>query len=441
MRISTLLFYILLILLPTQAGKHFWPKWSFVHGIRIDYLSPTIFLTDLVLLFLLFFWFLEKPFSRKTLPRKKIFYFFLFLVFLLTSSLLANRPILSFYKVAKLFEFYLFGLYVSKNVATKKHFTLVVFSLVLGTFWSSFLAWAQFLAQSSLSLLFLSTYPLLYFSLQLLGERTFAIATPGVAKASWDSRLVLRPYATFPHPNVLAGFAVVVLALVISNFRLLTEKTRRSSVIYYLSSIIIASATLLITFSRSAWVVWLLVVSCWMLEKKNIVPSLFKKSRAFGLIVLLAALIAYYALPVVFQHFAVLKTDDFLSVSRRIELSKAAFRMVRSSPVFGVGLGNFIPKLSDFSRSREAIYWLQPVHNIFFLVAAETGLVGLGIFLWFLVFTFKRLLKPLLTINYSLLTTLASVLALGLFDHYFFTLQQTQFLFSLVLGLCWLERK
>ena len=37
-----------------------------------------------------------------------------------------------------------------------------------------------------------------------LGERTFTSSTPGIAKAVIDGRLLMRPYATFPHPNVLA---------------------------------------------------------------------------------------------------------------------------------------------------------------------------------------------------------------------------------------------
>ena len=42
------LLILFLLLIPTQLGKHFWPDWSSVLGIRIDYLSPTLYLVDIV---------------------------------------------------------------------------------------------------------------------------------------------------------------------------------------------------------------------------------------------------------------------------------------------------------------------------------------------------------------------------------------------------------
>jgi len=438
MRIHTLLFYLLLVLFPTQAGRHFWPEWANVFGIRVDYLSPTLFLTDIILFLLFFFWLLEKPFKGLSLKGELLVFFTL--IFLVISSFLAERPAPAFYNTLKLIEFCLLGLYVSKNVITKKQFTLVIFFLSLGVLWSSVLACAQFFSQSSLSALYLSTRPLLYSSLQLLGERTFDVTTPGIAKAVLDSRLVLRPYATFPHPNVLAGFTAVVLVLVITNLRMLTTKSSKLS-------IIVALATLLITFSRSAWVVWLLAISYWLLvrEKKAFLGFLKKKKFVGALLLLLALFLGCHDSSVILNRFATLKTDDFLAISRRWELNKAALRMVRSSPIFGIGLGNFIPRLFGFSQNREVIYWLQPVHNIFLLVSAETGLVGLGIFLWFLSRTYKHLVinhphqRRVRLGRKSIIITLSSTLALGFFDHYFLTLQQTQLLFSLLLGLCWVN--
>jgi len=39
-----------------------------------------------------------------------------------------------------------------------------------------------------------------------------------------------------------------------------------------------------------------------------------------------------------------------------------------------------------------------------------------------------------------MLLLVLEILTLGLFDHYFYTLQQTQLLFSLVLGLAWAKK-
>src|SRR5476649_2203358 len=50
---SKLLSYLLIFLLPTQLGIHFWPNFSLLLGIRVDYLSPTLYVTDVVILSLI----------------------------------------------------------------------------------------------------------------------------------------------------------------------------------------------------------------------------------------------------------------------------------------------------------------------------------------------------------------------------------------------------
>ncbi len=48
--------FLFFLLLPTQLGKHFFFPVSFIAGVRIDYLAPTLYTTD-ILFFLLFFFF------------------------------------------------------------------------------------------------------------------------------------------------------------------------------------------------------------------------------------------------------------------------------------------------------------------------------------------------------------------------------------------------
>ena len=65
-KVKRILFKILVLLLPVQLSKHFWPLWSYISGIRLDYLSPVVYLTDILLFLLLSFWFIEK--IAKTKP-------------------------------------------------------------------------------------------------------------------------------------------------------------------------------------------------------------------------------------------------------------------------------------------------------------------------------------------------------------------------------------
>ena len=50
MKINYWLIALLVLLSPSQLGIHFWPEWSLVDGIKIDFLSPTIYFTDLLFL-------------------------------------------------------------------------------------------------------------------------------------------------------------------------------------------------------------------------------------------------------------------------------------------------------------------------------------------------------------------------------------------------------
>jgi O-antigen ligase len=131
--------------------------------------------------------------------------------------------------------------------------------------------------------------------------------------------------------------------------------------------------------------------------------------------------------------------------------------------IFGSGPGTFIFQINSYLTKNNIHQKLeswqyQPAHNIYLLIASEIGIIGLFIFLLFLSQTisnsFKTIKKPLnkrlfsndvqivsretifsLELNYYLLAILISFLFIGLFDHYFWTLQQGRLMLWLVLGL------
>ena len=50
------LFFLLILLLPLNLGKHFVIKDSYVLGLLIDYLIPTIFVQDILVFLIILFW-------------------------------------------------------------------------------------------------------------------------------------------------------------------------------------------------------------------------------------------------------------------------------------------------------------------------------------------------------------------------------------------------
>lgn len=118
------------------------------------------------------------------------------------------------------------------------------------------------------------------------------------------------------------------------------------------------------------------------------------------------------------------------SIWRRIELSQMAWQMTKNSPLFGVGFGNFLQKLPEFLLPRQFYFW-QPVHNIFLLILAETGIILLCLMFYGLWRIFKKLWQEK---NWPLSYALLAVVLTGLLDHYWLTLQQGQLLLALLLG-------
>jgi len=198
-KIREFLLWSFFLFLPTQLGYHFWPKEAYVWGLRLDFLSPTIYLTDLLILALvLFSWPLFEKWLKKEWKNKtKILNLGLVLVFLVLNIIFSSRPLVSFYRFLRLGEFFFLVFFLKRF-----QFSLWPQALLLGNLASSFLAWGQVFKGGSLGGIF-----------WWLGERSFNLATPGIALAQIGNHLLLRPYATFSHPNSLAGFLLISLLL------------------------------------------------------------------------------------------------------------------------------------------------------------------------------------------------------------------------------------
>ena len=103
-----------------------------------------------------------------------------------------------------------------------------------------------------------------------------------------------------------------------------------------------------------------------------------------------------------------------------------AFSIIAKNPIFGVGIGNYLPVQHQFPE-RFAGLINQPVHNIFLLLTSEIGIlsiVGFGILF------FQELKKAIKNAPYIFFV----ILLTGMFDHYWLTLQQNFLLIGVILG-------
>lgn len=413
------LFYTLVLLLPLQLGKHFFFDFSQVAGVRSDYLAPTIYLTDLLIIALVAIYLYHNFKAVKTGLKNNKLLLAVLIYLLFSIFIIAENKLPAVYKGFKILEFFLLGWVIIQIKPKIKTITLL---LSLAALFSSALAITQFLLQHSIG------GPFWY-----LGERTFYASTPAIATFSFGGKLLLRPYATFPHPNVLAGFLALIIPWLLYHL-VLVNVFKKGSLRFLLSvSLVSAIIALILTWSRAAWVVALLGALLVLLTSPGILVKWLKKRKEAALIAFYLLLIISVITPSLFANIQLLSGT---SIIERRDLINASLSMIADKPLFGFGLHNSLPNLYKYLPRVAGLYAFQPVHNMYLLVIIELGLVGFFLFLIFLISSYKKSLNSHFLVVIS--TTL--LLILGLFDHYLLTLQQGQLLFVLFTSLAFLPK-
>ena len=394
---SRLFFLLLLFFLPTQLGLHLWPDFSFVRGLRVDYLSPTLYFTDVLAILLVAS--SPKVFLKliKALLKYKKFALLAFL-FVFLNIIYSSSPLSSIYYLIKILEMSALFVFVLKNFGIFRNLIAPIFAT--GILFESLLAILQFLKQASINGIF-------YF----FGERFFSLGTPNIAAASINGELILRPYATFSHPNVLAAYILVGTFFILREAKL----KRSASSIFYFVCLLFGFIAILLTLSRTPLILYMTSVLFLVFYKK------FSPKVLFSFLAGFVGAILFFG-QTLFDRFANTPILDESFVERLL-LAKAAVKMLYDNLFLGVGLGSFLHELPNYYTGHK-YFFLQPVHNIFLLFGAEGGIIGLIL----LTLTFAYLFTKT---NLSGRVILLIILALGFFDHYFLTLQQGQLLFAL----------
>ncbi len=410
-----------MLFLPTELGKHFWPNSAFVFGLRLDYLSPTLYLTDIFIILIFLFNLQRLVIFFKGVNKNYLIAFALLLLGLMVGVVASRNPLAGGYGIIKFLEYSFLTIFVISNFKSFNK-QLIFYCFLIGVIFESLLAFWQYFNQGSINGIFY------YF-----GERAFNAQTPGIANASINGQLFLRPYATFSHPNILAAFLLMAMLYLLFFFK--SQKQTALLVI----GVVLGTACLVLTLSRTAIFLWglYLIILFGITVVKKYKNRVTNPQLLLGLALTLLLLICLYFVfqnSFILQRFSLTKLSDE-SLVERTELMNQSFKMFSQNPVFGVGVNNFFNNLS-FSNSQLVILLIQPVHNIFLLVLSETGIVGLGFFVYLL---YKCLQELILKIkqpgNRYLWMLFFSVIFLGSFDHYFLTLQQGQLLMSLSIGI------
>ena len=201
-KISKSLFFILVLLFPTQLALHLWPQWSHVLGARVDYLSLVIYTTDIFIVSLIAVNFRD---ILKAIGRHKALGFAVLLFAVLNIYGAANFEA-AIFKWLKLAEFGFFAIWINKNGQVAKEMFFKILPLVVIP--TTLIGIAQFLLGRNIG------GPFYY-----LGERPLSLSMPGVSQLIIFGKAFLRPYSVFPHPNAFSGFLIVSLGFLFSTIQ------------------------------------------------------------------------------------------------------------------------------------------------------------------------------------------------------------------------------
>lgn len=236
----------------------------------------------------------------------------------------------------------------------------------------------------------------------------------------------LRVYGTLPHPNLLGGFGFVLIATPLALF-LFSKKWRIPALILFNLGL----ALLVLTFSRSAWLGFMVLCIVLIYHRKNFSSKQILPLLLTMLLTLGCLLIRFY--PLFFSRLAdnQIQTEQ-VSNYTRYWLILRTLELIRGQPILGSGVATYSLALSNHVAQ---FYKIEPVHNILLLVTSELGISGLMLLVGLVVTVVWNVLKAHKPAAIVPSGILLGLLTIGLFDHYFWTLAPGRALLFTVMGL------
>lgn len=360
----------------------------YVAGFWVNYLVPTLSILDIFVL-ILFVYILSKK-GIKDIFRLDLVLFILGISILL----LTVQNFLTTLLWIRLLVYLLTSIHIVKDLKT--NFSVkkllregyIKYLLLVSILLQGVIGVLQFIKGTSLGISF-------------LGESKIVNGMYGSSFIQIQGENLLRAYGTFPHPNILGGWFLLLLFISFLLYRYTKDRA-------YIFSMIFITIFSLFTFSRI--VIFLVVLFLVLLTLRYI----FKKRNIYSLSSLLY-----------FRFLNIFNGEDS-SFTDRWKLIKVNFEIFKENFLLGTTLGNSIRYYSDnIPITSGGRLLLQPVHNIFMLSIVEMGVL-VGLYFWYLIYTYfiKDIQKKFLP-----LFILLCIFVIGMGDHYLLSLPQGNIIF------------
>lgn len=197
-----------------------------------------------------------------------------------------------------------------------------------------------------------------------------------------------RVMSAMVHPAVLGTFLMCCLPCA---YFLLTEaKHRKRKLLLTLCTFLILAA-LLLTFSRASWMVALVVTLFYFYQRnKRLLLVLLAVFVFFAFIPLIASL-----RPKLKEKITYSNTVDYLVNGHRLQRYSLTSKMLKDHSFFGVGPNNYRLLFDKYYGLNNVPFDIKIPENMYLMLAGESGLLGLGIFLLLIFGVTKNIIAKL----------------------------------------------
>ncbi|MCX6795906.1 MAG: O-antigen ligase family protein [Candidatus Falkowbacteria bacterium] len=413
--------YLLVFLLPFQTRWII--KQSYVQGWPYEFSTLSIYAVDVLLIILIAAFSYYKIYSLKEQKQKKaniplVWWLIGLIEFAAFISIwfAPNKIVAGQAYLRLLLGIGLFWL-VSSNLYDKiKLLSIILFSSVL----QALLGIGEFFTQAT----FAST--ILGMAKHLSSDISAAVITTA------DGVRWLRAYGSFDHPNIFGSVMAISLLLAI----IAIVKGRQNNKINKLFLLFVAlalAAGLFFSFSRAAWLSF--AIGFLIFFVRGIIEKNKENKRAVFKISIIIALLLIMLSASYFNFVNVRLGNSTItekkSISERIVAYNFYWQSIKTNWILGLGIGNY--GLANQKRfPNQEYYFYEPFPNVYWLVFAEIGILGLVGFMALLLYFFINIKKAG---EYDKLIILFSILIIFLFDHWWWSLHIGVLYFWLILGL------
>jgi len=311
---------------------------------------------DFPLILIIVLWLLEIVGTRKPIQFSNVDVAALLLIIWTAVSIYNSSYIrLSLFELLRMTKLYLLSLVVAGNVKRKRDIRDVVIALGIGLMLQGVICLLQYVVGTDLGL-----------GLFTVGDLHRVSGTVG-----W--------------PNTLGAYAATVLSVTLALW-IYGARGRLRTLIG--AACMAGLFPLILSFSRGAWISLLVGVAIsvflgWRAARLGTRGSV----KLVGIALSFAMVGTLFASSVAARLAEVHPGMDI--IVDRMKLNQVALNMIGAHPLLGAGINTFVDTMKQYDTTGVTYYFPQPVHNVFLLVAAETGLVGLGLFLLLMFMAFQ----------------------------------------------------